>query len=174
MAAMDSQLEQLKLSLESAVAAMSGEQLSWHPAGKWCAAEILEHLFLTYTGTIKGFEKLVMSAKPLATRPSMRQRLRTFVVTGLSYMPEGRKAPTPSQPKGLAREMVLREIGGKMAAMDAIITECEQRFGRRAPLLDHPILGPLSAAQWRKFHAVHGRHHLKQILRLQTNQKTEE
>jgi hypothetical protein len=33
-------------------------------------------------------------------------------------------------------------------------------------LLDHPILGPLNATQWRKLHLVHGRHHLKQLLHL--------
>jgi Protein of unknown function (DUF1569) len=54
---MDSRLEKLKENLESAVESMSSEQLSWRLPGKWCAAEVLEHLYLTYTGTIKGFEK---------------------------------------------------------------------------------------------------------------------
>jgi Protein of unknown function (DUF1569) len=50
--------------------------------------------------------------------------------------------------------------------MDALISQCEDRFGRRVRVLDHPILGPLSATQWRKLHLVHGRHHKKQLLRL--------
>jgi len=25
------------------------------------------------------------------------------------------------------------------------------------------VLGPLTASQWRKFHWIHGRHHVKQI-----------
>ena len=49
---MDSLLEELKQALESAVKGMSDEQMSWHPADKWCAAEVLEHLYLTYAGTI--------------------------------------------------------------------------------------------------------------------------
>jgi len=53
-----------------------------------------------------------------------------------------------------------------MVAMDAIIAQCEARFGGRVHVLDHPILGPLSAAQWRKLHVVHGQHHLKQLVRL--------
>jgi len=40
---MDFRLDKLKQSLESAVEGMSSEQLSWHPPGKWCAAEVLEH-----------------------------------------------------------------------------------------------------------------------------------
>jgi hypothetical protein len=62
-------------------------------------------------------------------------------------------------------EKVRSEVGVKIAAMDAILAKCEAQFGR-GKVLDHPILGPLTAAQWRKFHFVHGRHHVKQILRL--------
>ena len=163
---MDSGLEKLKQSLQSAVEGMSSEQLSWHPPDKWCAAEVLEHLYLTYTGTIKGFEKVMISGKPLATRASMTHRVRTLVVVGLGHMPAGRKAPSASQPRGLPAEKVRNEVGEKIAAMDAIIAQCEARFGRRVRLLDHPILGPLTATQWRKFHLVHGMHHEKQLLRL--------
>jgi len=63
-------------------------------------------------------------------------------------------------------EKVRNEIGAKIVAMDAIIAQCEARFGRHVKLLDHPILGPMSAAQARKLHLVHGRHHLKQLLQL--------
>lgn len=163
---MDSGLENLKQALESAMAEMSTEQLSWHPAGKWCAAEVLEHLYLTFTGTTKGFERLLESGKSQATRASMRHRMRTFVVLGFGYLPTGREAPAMTRPKGLPAEKVRSEIAGKLAAMDAIITQCEARFGAGTRVLDHPVLGPLTAAQWRKFHCVHGRHHEKQILRL--------
>jgi hypothetical protein len=163
---MDYRLEKLKEKLESAVEGMSSEQLSWHPPGKWCAAEVLEHLYLTYTGTITGFERVLRKGKPLATRASMAQRVLTFVVVGLGHMPTGRKAPAMVLPKGLPAEQVRNEIGAKMVAMDAIIAQCEARFGRRVQLLDHPILGPLSATQFRKLHLVHGQHHLNQLLRL--------
>ena len=166
---MDSRLDKLKESLQSAVEGMSSEQLSWHPPGKWCAAELLEHLYLTYTGTIKGFERVVKNGKPLASRASMAQRMLTLVVVGLGHMPAGRKAPAMVLPKGLPAEEVRNQIGAKMAAMDLIIAQCEARFGRRVRLLDHPILGPLSAPQWRKLHLVHGQHRLKQILQLREN-----
>jgi hypothetical protein len=166
---MDSRLEKLQENLESAVEGMSSEQLSWHLPGKWCAAEVLEHLYLTYTGTITGFERVARKGKPLATRASMRQRVATLVVVGLGHMSAGREAPAVARPKGLPVEQVRNEMGEKMAAMDAIIAQCEGRFGRRVKLLDHPILGPLNAAQWRKLHVVHGHHHLKQLLRLREN-----
>jgi hypothetical protein len=42
----------------------------------------------------------------------------------------------------------------------------EDKTPRRVPLLDHLILGPLRATEWRKLHLVHGQRHLKQLLRL--------
>jgi Protein of unknown function (DUF1569) len=163
---MDDRLKKLKDNLESALEGMSSEQLSWHLPGKWCAAEVLEHLYLTYTGTIQGFERVMRKGQPLASRASMAQRVLTLLVVGLGHMPTGRKAPAMVLPKGLPAEKVRNEIGAKILAMDAIIAQCEARFGRRVKLLDHPILGPLRATQWRKLHLVHGQHHLKQLLRL--------
>jgi hypothetical protein len=163
---MDSRLDNLKQAVESALEGLSAAQLSWHPADKWCAAEVLEHLYLTYMGTIKGFGKVMQAGKPLATRASMRQRARAMVVLGLGHMPSGREAPANTRPRGLPEKDVRNEVGAKIVAMDEIIAQCEARFGHRTPLLDHPILGPLTAAQWRKFHLVHGRHHVKQLFRL--------
>ena len=166
---MDSRLEELKQALESSVGGLSSEELSWHPADKWCATEVLEHLYLTYTGTIKGFTKVLEAGKPLVTRASMKQRVRTLVVLVFQHMPEGRQAPANTRPRGLPAEKVRSEVGAKIAEMDAIIAQCEVRFGRGIPLLDHPILGPLTAMQWRTFHLVHGRHHVKQLLRLRSS-----
>ncbi len=162
---MDSLLEDLKQALESAIDGMSTEQMSWHPVGKWCAAEVLEHLYLTYTGTVKGFERVLEAGNALAARATLKQRWQTFVVLRFNYLPEGRKAPTPTMPRGLPLEKVQAEMGLKLHAMDEIMVRCEDRFGD-GKLLDHPILGPLTAAQWRKFHLIHGRHHAKQIWRL--------
>jgi Protein of unknown function (DUF1569) len=163
---MDSRLNRLKQVVESAVEGMSGDQLSWHPSGKWCAAEVLEHLYLTYAGTIKGFERVMEAGKPLVTRASMAQRWRTLVVVGFGYLPTGRKAPRATEPRGVPAEKVRNEIGEKILALDAVIAQCEARFGRGVQVLDHPILGPLNATQWRKFHLLHGLHHEKQLLRL--------
>ena len=163
---MDSRLEKLKEDLASAVEGMSSEQLSWHIPGKWCAAEVLEHLYLTYTGTTTGLERVLRKGKPLASPASMAHRVLTLVVVGLAHLPAGVKAPAIVQPKGVPPEQVRNEIGEKMAAMDAIIAQCEARFGRHLKLLDHPILGPLNALQWRKLHVVHGQHHLKQLRQL--------
>jgi hypothetical protein len=163
---MDPRLRRLQQEITSVVSATSTEQLTWHSAGKWCAAEVLEHLYLTYTGTIKGFERMAGAGGPRTKTASWVQRGRKLVVLGLSYLPSGREAPPFARPRGLPSEKVLAEIVPKIAEMDDMIGRCERRFGSRTKLLDHPILGPLTAGQWRKFHFVHGLHHLEQIRRL--------
>ncbi len=166
---MDPRLEKLNQALQSAVEGMSSAEWSWHPSGKWCAAEVLEHLYLTYTGTIKGFERVIAGGKPLASPATFAHRIRTFFVVGVGRIPTGLEAPAVARPKGLPLEKVRTEFADKLQAMDSIIAQCEARFGSSVLLLDHPILGPLSATQWRKLHIVHGYHHLKQLLQLREN-----
>jgi hypothetical protein len=167
---MDPHLARLQEAIASATRGMSTAELARHPQGQpegnWSAAEVLEHLYLTYTGTVKGFERCLQAAKPLATSPTLKQRLATLLVVTAGHMSRGRQAGPHLRPRGLPVETVMAEIGAKIAAMEDVITRCEIRHGQGVKLLDHPILGPLTAAQWRKFHWVHGQHHLKQIRRL--------
>lgn len=167
---MDAYLRRLQEAIASAVKGMTAQDLRRHPEGKWCSLEVLEHLYLTYTGTMKAFERCLQAGKPMAREPLLKDRIRAFIVTGLGHLPEGRKAPERTQPRGMLADELTREIGPRISAMDEMIAQCESRFGKRTRVLDHPILGPLTARQWRKFHWVHGQHHLKQIRKLQGDQ----
>ena len=163
---MDPRLARLQQEIESVVSGFSRDQLSWRPAGKWCTAEICEHLYLTYTGTTKGFGRVLEAGKPFAAKITWKNRAQALVVVGFGYLPPGREAPKVSRPRGIPTDTVMAEMGHKIAEMDDIMARCESRFGSRTRVLDHPLLGPLSVAQWRKFHLVHGLHHVKQIRRL--------
>ena len=163
---MDAYLQRLQDAIASATLGMSAEDLARHPEGKWSSAQVLEHLYLTYTGTVKGCERCLQAGQPLARTPLLKDRMKAFVVTGLGYLPNGRKAPERTQPRGMLPDEITREIGLRISVMDDLITQCEARFGKSTPVLDHPFLGPLTARQWRKFHWVHGRHHMKQIQEL--------
>lgn len=159
---MDRGLEILQKELASVISGLTAEQLRWHPPGKWSAAEVLEHLYLTYTGTTKGFSRVLAAQKAATTPVTWAQRRNKLVVLGFGYLPSGREAPSFSRPRGLVVDQVMSEIASKIGEMDDLITRCEHELGT-GNLLDHPILGPLSAQQWRKFHLVHGRHHVRQI-----------
>lgn len=163
---MDFYLQRLQDAISSATEALSAEELTRHPEGKWCTAEILEHLYLSYTGTIKGFERCIQAGQPTARSPQFMDHMRKFVVIGLNYFPEGRKAPKNTVPKGESVEEVRSAIAPTIAAMDTIIAEAEKKYGAQTLVLDHPILGPMRGQDWRKFHWIHGNHHLKQIRRL--------
>jgi hypothetical protein len=161
---MDPHLLKLQKEIGSAIQGWTPRQLQSHPREKWSAAQVLEHLYLTYTGTIKGFQ-LAASGQRSPSKSTWRHRALRFVVLGLSHMPARRQAPSNTRPRGLAAEKLAVEIGPKIIEMDEIISRCERARGR-GKLLDHPILGPLTANEWRKFHLVHGLHHVKQIRKL--------
>src|ERR1700736_4685834 len=95
--AMDSYLERLQQAIDSVTRGMTTEDLTRHPGGhpkgKWSAAEVLEHLYLTYTGTVKGLERCLQKGKPLASPITLKQRAKITVAVELGYLPKGRKAP---------------------------------------------------------------------------------
>ena len=165
---MDFLLERIQSAILSTTAGMSAGQFQWHPESKWSTAEILEHLSLTYSGTRIGCERCLQAQKPIALVSSLKERLSKIVVVRLSYMPEGRQAPRGTLPKGGGFENILTTIQQQIQGMDEAIRNCEERFGRRVNLMKHPFLGPLTAAEWRKFHWVHSRHHLRQIEHLKS------
>ncbi|HTW30482.1 MAG TPA: DinB family protein [Candidatus Sulfotelmatobacter sp.] len=161
---MNSDLEKLRHEIDSAMEGVSPEFMRSNPAGrKWSIAEILEHLYLTYTGTIRGCERALEGGRPLVTAPTWVHRGRKLVVLRLGYMPTGRESPAVARPRGLPVQEVLTGIGSKIAEMDQLLSRCEEKFGAASKLMDHPALGALTASQWGKFHLVHGRHHVKQI-----------
>jgi hypothetical protein len=160
---MDSYLERLRRELEKTMTVTSPERMGSGPEGKWTPAEVLEHLFLTYRGTNRGLAKCLEKGTPLGTRATLRHRVSTLLVVNLAYFPKGRKAPERAVPKGMPTEEVQRTILVEIQQMDAGLAECELKFGARAKILDHPVLGPFNVDQWRKFHWVHGKHHAQQI-----------
>lgn len=160
---MISYLERLRREIEDAVADASAGDLTAAPAGKWSAAQILEHLFLTYKHTDHGLTKCQQLGTPLATRATLKDRFARLLVVDLGYMPGGRKAPERAMPQGMPAEAVRLAVTPELEAMSSRLDECERRFGAGTKIMDHPFLGPLTPQEWRKFHWIHGRHHARQI-----------
>jgi len=161
----DTHLKRLQDEIHLLTTSLTAEELSWHPPGKWSAREILEHLYLTYTGTTRGFSRVLASGGS-RKRQSWKQRAATFLVLEFGYFPNGIQAPAFSRPGRMPLEKIVSEIGMKLAEMDAVLAECASKVGLNAKAMDHPLMGPFSIVQWRKFHLRHGLHHLKQIERL--------
>jgi hypothetical protein len=169
---MHSHLQQTREAIDQATDGISAEELTWHPEGKWCAAEILEHLALAFGGTAKFLGKVAADGKSVASKITLKQLIGIVVVTGGEFIPGGRKAPAGVTPKGgVPPDQVLPTIRKNLADMDTAIHACEEKLGAKIRIADHPVLGPLTVAQWRKFHMVHTRHHMKQIVALRAAMK---
>src|SRR6202040_2160925 len=160
---MDSYLERLRQELEDAIGGASPSTLAQAPIGKWNAAQILEHLFLTYKSTNRGLAKCLEQGTPLITRARWKHRVAPLLVVNLGYVPAGREAPERATPRGMPLEEVQQAIAPELQRMGSGLDDCAGRFGAGAEIRDHPFLGPLRADRWRKFHWVHGRHHARQI-----------
>ena len=124
---------------------------------------MLEHLVLSYTATTKGLLRAMETGRPERSRRTLGHRMRAVYVLGLGRFPAGLEAPKHIVPRDGLGADPQRRFNDALVAMDASLADAERRFGHRTRVLFHPVLGPLTAQQWRRFHLVHGRHHLKQI-----------
>ena len=159
-------LDRTRSELDRALRGIGLEELRRKPSEKWCAAEILEHLSLAFEGTAKAMERCLQSGKPTAGSASLGQSLARVVVINFGHMPAGRESPETVRPRGAPAETAVSALYGNLDRMGEAIRKCVQRFGAKVQLVNHPILGPLNATEWSKFHFVHTRHHMKQVKRL--------
>jgi hypothetical protein len=150
----------------ASVAGMTAEQMNTGPAGKWSTALILEHLRLSLRTSGARLASAVADGTPTATPGTWKERLGAFVVVGLGYFPTGRIAPAYVEPKGMPGGNALEAVRGALEEFDDIASRCALRFGPDTKVANHPILGAFSVTQWRRFHRVHTRHHMKQVARL--------
>ena len=158
------ELESVRRETAQAVGGASADALSRAPEGKWSPLQLLEHLVLSYTATTKGLLRAMEAGRPQRAERTMGHRLNSVYVLGLGRFPEGIEAPNHTVPRDGLGGDPLRRFNDALVAMDASLADAERRFGHRTRVLVHPVLGPLTAQQWRRFHLVHGRHHLKQVV----------
>jgi hypothetical protein len=60
-------------------------------------------------------------------------------------------------------QQALANIGVELTNMIDAHHRAEQKHPMHKPIMDHPVLGPMSPAQWARFHYIHAKHHMKQI-----------
>jgi hypothetical protein len=132
----------------------------------WSVAQILDHLLRTYASTAYILNRCVEQNKPKGRRPKLRERVAAWLVVDLGHFPTSVQAPAVAIPSPSPAPTVRDDALAALARLDGTAAAAEARFGRRTKLANHPILGPLDAQQWRRFHFVHTRHHMKQIARL--------
>jgi DinB superfamily len=156
-----------------ALAQQSEEWCQRHPRQderQWSAQELIEHLVLTCRSTTRELEKRLERGHPTRARRTPMQSLMQLVVLSFGQMPNGVPAPIFARPDQLhwsatGGTELLEMLRQEMERMDDRITQCRQRFGIQR-VASHFLLGPLRPDQWRRFHAIHIRHHLDQMKRI--------
>jgi hypothetical protein len=156
-------LERAHRVLRDCAGGLTPDALARRPAGRWSSADILEHLGLTFAATTRGLRRLVDHGPADLPAPRFQQRLATLLVVHAGYFPSGRASPEPLRPRGADPGTVLDDTLARLTAMDAALDGAELKFGPRIRVMPHPVLGPLSVHEWRRFHWVHTRHHARQI-----------
>ena len=149
--------------LQLAIRGLTPAQAELSVDGKWSIAGIVEHLDLIYTSNIQGLEHRLQKGAPARRSRTMRQNVTRLIVTRLGYFPTGRSSPAGVFPKGRRFVELSIVIEPHLMLLDQRLKDVARAFGTRTPVLNHPLLGPFSVADWRRFHWVHTRHHLRQI-----------
>lgn len=161
---MDAWLKRARQEIETATAGMTAADWENAPDGKWNAAAILEHLSLTFSGTARMLGRRLESVAPEPVpSPTFKQRIINLLIFGRGEIPEGRQAPDGVRPKGIEGTQALANILRYLSEMEEKIDEAERRWGSSVCIAVHPILGPLTADKWRRFHFIHTRHHMRQV-----------
>jgi hypothetical protein len=153
--------------METAVGDLTPEELLRRPVeGKWSQAEILEHLARAFSSTSKLLGKHLDSGRPVDASPTLRHRVLATLVITMGRFPAGQPAPQFTLPTGSDPQHAVQMFRENLAIMDQMLVRTEERFGPRTRIASHFVFGPLTANQWRKFHYVHTRHHMKQVRKI--------
>lgn len=140
-------------------------EADWYkaPPGKWCAAQIVQHLAIGIDGSGRAFEAR-RGKPPMRRRPrTSGQRLAWWLVLRLGWMVPGRESPPDVRPAdrpdaaGVARQ--LRDGVTRFLQLERELLPARSRD----LFVKHPYLGDLTLPEWLRFHALHSLHHAKQI-----------
>ncbi|HEX3436865.1 MAG TPA: DinB family protein [Pseudacidobacterium sp.] len=152
---------------------MSKEETQKHTADnseQWSAQQLVEHLILTYRSSSGALEERLRKGRPTKAEVTPQQQVRRERLFVTEIFPEDTQAPERVRPgqidlSALSGVELAELLQRELESMDSLVERCHEAFGQQ-PMASHWAFGPLSADEWRKFHLLHGRHHLKQLARI--------
>jgi hypothetical protein len=164
-------LEPVVSQISSEVLALDAETTQLHPNDltyKWSAQQVVEHLVLGYRLTSGALEtRLNKGRLSRNQKRTYLQWLLQLMVLSFGRLPRGVPALDETMPvAGHFAAMDGQQLGDLMrleiSTMDSLFDACRRKFAMER-VAAHPFLGPLRVDQWRRFHVVHGLHHLTQL-----------
>jgi hypothetical protein len=164
-------LERVVSQISTEVGGLDAGTAQLHPGGhtyEWTAQQIVEHLVLGYRLTAGALETRL--GKGRLSRNQTRTHLQwslQLMVLSFGYLPRGVPAleettPLPNSFAPMDGHQLADLLRQEIGAMGVMLDRCRSKFGMETVAI-HPWLGPLRVDQWRRFHAVHGLHHVPQL-----------
>jgi DinB superfamily len=164
-------LERVVTEIADEMQALTAETAQLHPHGnahEWSPQQIVEHLILGYRVTTCALQSRLDKGR--LSRRGNRTRVQwllQIMILSFGRLPRGAPARDEETPvEGgfpvMSGEQLAALLRQEAEAMDAALDACRHKFGmeRVAP---HPLLGFLRVDQWRRYHVVHGLHHVAQL-----------
>jgi hypothetical protein len=164
-------LETVVTRISDALRSLDAETAQLHPGGfayKWSAQQVVEHLVLGYRLTSAALEtRLQKGRAPRNQQRTPLQWLLQIMILSFGSIPSGAPALEETTPvAGQFAPMNGRQLAdclrGEVERLDSLLDQSRRKFGMER-VANHPWLGSLRVDQWRRFHAIHGVHHLLQI-----------
>jgi hypothetical protein len=149
--------------LRAASASLSSADLQRREPGKWSVEQIYDHLEKPYSSTAYILGRCAEQGVAKGGRPTLKNRIQAFVVTSLGYFPTGVASPEVAIPAASPAPGAVERAVAALLTFDRAAAAAEARLGPRARVANHPIMGPFTVNQWRRFHLFHTRHHMKQV-----------
>jgi hypothetical protein len=127
------------------------------PSARWSFAQICQHLALSIEATLINAEVTIgadVTGPPARPYGPLRRRLFRFIILTLGRIPRGIPVPPGAGPREQATlDAELAHLEAAARAYEAAALEGDRVWPAQR------YLGPLTAAQWRRFHHVHAAHH---------------
>jgi hypothetical protein len=133
------------------------------PPGKWCAAQIVQHVALGIDYCGRTFDKRRAHTPMRRRRRAPGQLVAYLAVLRIGWVPLRWRAPVATTPaEHPSRADVTRQF---LEGVERLITlEHDLLPARAADLfVKHPALGDLTLSEWLRFHDWHCAHHARQI-----------
>jgi hypothetical protein len=164
-------LERVVCQIENKLGGLDAETAQLHPQGlayRWNAQQLVAHLVLGYRLTSTALEARLKKARLSRNRKCtwLHWSLQIMMLT-FGKLPSGVPAQEETTPAAdhfaamNGRELA-ELLRTEIERMDALLDGCRRKYGMER-VATHPFLGPLRVDQWRRFHVVHGCHHLEQL-----------
>jgi hypothetical protein len=151
-----------EVSAVSLADAQAPHDLHFH---RWGGQEVVEHLILGFQASRQELERRLKSGESPTRSASLLQWIIKTQTCLFGSMSTGVPSPRSLRPAHFVPQdgqALATRLVAEAEELSKVLAQSRIAFGLR-PCGYHPMYGPLRVEEWRAYHAVHCRHHLRQF-----------